>query len=103
MSYSASGAGGNDMRTELKALAKLNEDIDQLSSDARDCTTLAWEVAAALNLAWYFTEAALRDPSVNRSSCGHLKTPATGFCPCCHHFEELRSKGERVRGLLVRR
>ena len=79
MSYSITGAGEDDMRAELNALAKLNEDIDQLSADARDCTTLAWEVAAALHLAWYFAEAALRDPDVNRSSCGHLKTPDTGF------------------------
>jgi hypothetical protein len=41
MSYSVTDAGEDDMRAELKVLDKLNEDIDQLCSDARDCTTLA--------------------------------------------------------------
>ena len=41
MSSSITDAGEDEMRAELKVLDKLNEDIDQLSSDARDCTTLA--------------------------------------------------------------
>jgi hypothetical protein len=101
MSSGVTGAGGDQMGAELKVLDKLNEDIDQLSSDARACTTLAPAVKDALDLAWYFAEEALRD--AGRSSCGHLAKPETGFCPCCHHFAQLRAKGERVRGLLAPR
>ena len=100
MSYGTTDEGSDEMRAELKVLDKLNEDIDQLSSDARDCTTLAPAVKDALDLAWYFAEDALRD--AGRSSCGHLAKPEAGFCPCCHHFAQLRAKGEQVRGLLAR-
>jgi hypothetical protein len=101
MSNSITDAGEDEMRAELKVLDKLNEDIDQLCSDARDCTKLAPGVKDALDLAWYLAEAALRD--AGRSSCGHLERPEAGFCPCCHHFGELRAKGEWVRGLLMRK
>jgi hypothetical protein len=101
MSSGMTDAGGDQMRAELKVHNKLNEDIDQLSSDARDCTTLAPAVKDALDLAWYFAEEALRD--TGRCSCGHLAKPEAGFCPCCHHFEGLRAKGERIRGLLAPR
>jgi hypothetical protein len=101
MSDSITGAGDDEMRSELKVLDKLNQDIDQLSSDAWDCATLAPAVKDALDLAWYFAEDALR--GTGRSSCGHLAKPETGFCPCCHHFAQLRETGERVKGLLARR
>jgi hypothetical protein len=94
MSSCITKAGEDDMRTELKVLDKLNEDIDQLSSDARDCTTLAPAVKDALDLAWYFAEEALRD--AGRSSCGQLAKPETGFCPCCRHFEGSRTEDEQV-------
>ena len=43
MSYAVTDAVEDDFRAEYKALDKLNEDIDQLASDARDCATVALE------------------------------------------------------------
>ncbi len=78
------------MRAELKVLDKLNEDIDQLSSDARDCSTIAPEVKTLLDLAWYFAEKAAREVH------GHCSVHVSGWCACCNHFKELQTKAERI-------
>ncbi len=91
MSYAVTDAGEQDMRAELKVLDHLNEEIDQLSSEARDCTTLAPEVKELLDIAWYFAEKAAREVH------GHCSVHVSpGWCACCAHFKELQVKAERI-------
>ena len=94
MSYAVTDAGEQDMRAELKVLDKLNEDIDQLSSEARDCTTLAPEVKELLDLAWYFAEKSAREAH------GYCSIHVKGWCACCAHFKELQVKAERIGRML---
>jgi hypothetical protein len=104
MSYAVTDAVEDDFRAEYKALDKINEDVDQLASDAKDCDIVAPLVKRCLDLAWYFAEAAMREQ--RSGSCGHTslsprdgRTPA-GWCSCCAHFAELRPAAEGIRGRL---
>jgi len=89
---------------EYDILVELNEEVDQLCSTARNCSTFAPEVKHLLDLAWYFSEKGLREaqdidcdlPGVG--SCGHSEI--CGRCQCCHHFAELRNKAEAIRRIL---
>ncbi len=91
MSYAVTDAGEQEMRAEYNILFKLNDDIDQLSSEACDCATLAPEVKTMLDIAWYFTEKAMRDVT------GRCTThSAKGWCACCAHFDELKTKAESI-------
>jgi hypothetical protein len=107
MSYLLTDAVDDDMRAELKVLRRLNEEIDQLASEARRCDTLVPSLQDALGMAWYFAEDAQRESS-GVGSCGHTTRPdvvsttrpPTGVCECCRHFAELRGKAEQIRRLL---
>lgn len=91
MSYAITEAGASDMNYELKTLDELSDNIDQLASDARSCDTLAPEVKQLLDIAWYFSEKALREVK------GHCSAHNSGsYCACCAHFNELRNKAERI-------
>jgi hypothetical protein len=71
MSYAITDAGEEEMRAELKALRRLNEDVDQASAVARDCDTLCPEAQALLDLVWWFTEEAIREGTGTCSAgCG---------------------------------
>ena len=83
------------MLHELKALDELSDNIDQLASDARACDTLAPEVKTLLEMAWYFSEKALREAN------GHCSAhSSSGWCACCDHFNKLRNKAENIRRML---
>jgi len=83
---------------ELRTLEMISEAIDQLSADARHCSTLAPHVKKALDIAWYYAEVVLRD--LGKSSCGHTNEKrALKPCECCRHFAEVRRKAELLRGL----
>jgi len=91
MSYAITEAGMSDMTKELKALDELSDNIDQLAADARDCDTLCPKAKILLDLAWYWTEKALREAN------GHCSAHGTGgYCACCAHFNELQHKAERI-------
>jgi len=93
MSYAVTDAVESDFRKELKVVEKLNEDVDQLASDARDCSDLCPEAMRMLDLAWFFTEEAIRE-TTGRCSAG---CNGKSFCSCCHHFNELKGAAARVR------
>lgn len=91
-----------DMARQKDILTKLEQDIDQLAATARDCKELAPEVMRALDLAWYFAEAALRELGI--SSCGHLAAPSSvrlsrqsPYCGCCAHFREIGLSTQMLR------
>lgn len=92
MSYALTDSGEQDMKAEMKALAKLEEDIDQLASDARDCDTVAPKLKTLLDIAWCAAEKYLREEGI--SSCGHVTVQRTPYCGCCSHFEEMRNLGD---------
>ena len=92
MSYAITDAGEDEMRTELKAVEKLNEDVDELFSDARDCDSLCPEAKTLLDLAWWFTGQAIRGAT---GACSVACT-AGKFCACCHHYNELKPRAGRM-------
>ena len=92
MSYAITDAGEDEMRTELKALEKLNEDVDELSSDARDCDSLCPEAKMLLDLAWWYTENAIRQLT---GTCS-MACKRGQFCACCHHYNELKPRAGRM-------
>jgi len=98
MSYCLTDAGEQDMRKELAVLENLNDEIDQLAATARDCMTVAPNVAAALDLAWFYAEEAGRE--AGHSSCGHIAVQVKPFCQCCHSYAERKSKAAQIRRLL---
>lgn len=96
MSYAVTDAGEQDMRAELAVVESLNDEIDQLASQARDCDTLAPEVKTLLDVAWYFTEKAMRETN----GCCSAACKTGTYCGCCSHFAKLRNKAESIRRLL---
>ena len=90
MSYSVTDAGEQDMRAEMKVLDSLNDEIDQLSAQARDCGTVCPEVQVFLDVAWYFTEKTYREIH------GHCSVgcKAGTHCPCCDHFKKQTNRAE---------
>jgi hypothetical protein len=92
MSYAMTDAGEDEMRADRKALERLNEDVDELSSDARDCDSLCPEAKMVLDLAWWFTEEAIRGAT---GACSVACT-AGKFCACCHRYNELKPLAERM-------
>lgn len=99
MSYCLTDAGEQDMRAELAVLETLNDEVDQLSATARDCDTICPEAKSLLDLAWYFTEKAMREAH----GCCSAGCNGKGYCACCRHFEELHAKASRLNGILGRR
>ncbi len=97
--------GQADSCAEFDRVRELNDAIDQMSSEARDAEGmfLGDEVKKLLNLAWWFTEKAIRETTGACSAgcdvgrMGHSQ--GRKFCPCCHHFRELTPAAERVRRL----
>lgn len=96
MSFTVTDAVESDAVAELKVIAKLNEDIDQLASDARDCRDLCPQAATLLDLAWFFTEEALRE-AYGRCTAG---CDGKSHCMCCNHYKALKPKAEALRGRL---
>jgi len=94
MSYSVTDAGEDEMRSELKALEQLNEDLDQASSLARDCGTLCPEAEKLVDLAWWFTENAIRETT------GACSAHSGAGCQCCAHFSELKQRASSIQGRL---
>jgi hypothetical protein len=85
-----------DAVAEVNCLVKIEEELDQLAAEAASCDTIAPEVKKIIDIAWYITAKALRDPDVNRSACGHLQIQTKPFCQNCHHFAELQAKAEQI-------
>ncbi len=94
MSYAITDAGEQDMRAELAVVEHLNEEIDQLNSEADKCGTLCPQVKTLLSMAWFFTEEAYRDAH------GHCSAHRDGNCQCCQYFASLKPKAESLRGRL---
>jgi hypothetical protein len=85
-----------DARAELKALKQLTEDVDEAAALARDCDTLCPEAKTLLDLAWWFTEKALRDAH------GHCSAgcPPGALCDTCRQFDKLKQHASSIKGRL---
>jgi hypothetical protein len=94
MSHAITDASERDMLAEFAVLEQLNEDIDQAAAVARDCDSLCPEAKTLLDLAWWFTEDAIREATGACSA--HYK----GYCACCHHYNELKARASRIKGVL---
>ena len=94
--YDADAEGWKaDARAELQTLEQLNEDVDELSSTARGCDTLCPDARTLLDLAWWFTEDAIRETTGTCSSrCSGKKGQ---WCACCYHYDELKAKAHSMR------
>lgn len=87
-----------DARSTLEALA---EDIDQLAATAADAAVCR-ETETLLQLAWWFTEDAMRD---GLGSCGHNPRwnavhGAPSSCPTCMLYEKLAPLARRIKAAL---
>lgn len=90
MSYAVTDAVEQDMRAEYKKLCDLSDELDQHASEAREVEALCPEAKPFIDIAWYFTEKAIRE---TRGCCSAHRD---GWCPCCHHFNELKPRAERM-------
>ncbi len=79
---------------DYTALCELNEAIDQLAG----CKELSSEADTCLNLAWWFTEEAIRERGIECSSDRHVALP--GYCVCCAHFRSLSARAKALRSRL---
>lgn len=93
MSYALTDAGEDEMRAEIQVLTRINEELDQLAAEARGCATVAPLVKRAIDLAWYMTEAALREHGM--APCGH---PAPiKECEACRWFSSVQISTQNIR------
>ena len=91
-----SDAVQQDMLAEFAVVEQINEDVDQLAAIARNCDTLCPEAKALLDLAWWFTEDAIRTAT---AACS-IGCKAGTFCQCCHHYNELKGRASRIKTVL---
>jgi hypothetical protein len=87
------GTGRPSVKTLVAGIDALNCEIDQLAGTAADICT---PVKAFLDLAWWHTEEAIRRAT---GACSMRCKPG-GFCACCHHYEELKAKAQRIGRVL---
>jgi len=82
-------------------LLELSNEIDQLNSDAIDFREDYPEIERALEIAWYFSERAIRTETGECSArCNNSIDAYLQFCSCCHYFNQLRTVAESLEGRL---
>ncbi len=97
--HACGGTGHVTQRSLVEGLDRLNNDIDQLASTAIDLREQCPEAKTLLDLAWWFTEQAIRRLT-GRCSMRCTAGKAGAFCACCNHFEELKGKAAQVARIL---
>ena len=83
------GTGIPKVETLLSSLDHMTEELDELSSTARDFCDPAVKL---LDLAWWHVENAIRQIT---SKCSIGCKPVS-YCACCHHFDELKTLAGRM-------
>lgn len=81
--------------SDLESLRDLNNDIDQAASMPRDIAAICPEAKTLLELAWWFTESAIREAT------GQCSFHALGGCPCCKHFERLTPRANGIKARIL--